>query len=167
MSTHPIIHAFDLATTTGWALTASGIITSGSQCFARHPGNKSRGRDHLGASHGMFDNWLREQLREPRPTEVVYEQAGFFKSAAAVQICVGFRGILLAHCAKLDIPVFSYSPTSVKKFWAGKGNADKDDMVAATLIRCPGIDLTDDNEADSLALLHLHMSLRLSVKVYP
>lgn len=149
--------ALDLATVTGFARVANSVLTTGSQTFARHHGNKTRGADHHGASHGYFDNWLREQLRQPLPTAVIYEDAGFFKSRDAVQICVGLRGILLAQTAKLDIPVYSYAPMTVKKYWAGTGKADKDDMVAATLIKFPEIDLTDNNEADAIALLHLHL----------
>ena len=152
------ILALDLATVTGWAVIASTVLTSGSQSFARHHGNKRRQPDHLGTSHAMFDNWLAEQLRGPRLDAVVYEgAAGFFKSAAAVQICFGFRGILLAQTAKAGIPVFSYAPSSVKKFWAKSGAADKDQMRAATLLNLPDIDPTDDNECDALALLHLHL----------
>lgn len=159
MPTHPHILALDLATVTGWCQLASGVITSGSQTFARHPGNRTRGPDHIGASHAMFDNWLKDRLRQPRPQVVVYEDAGFFKSGAAVQMCVGLRGIMLAQCAKLDIPLVGYSPSSIKKFWTGRGNADKDDMVAATRSRMPLIDLVDDNESDAIAMLHYHLSL--------
>lgn len=153
------ILALDLATITGHATLASGIVTSGSQSFARHHGNKSRQPDHIGVSHAMFSNWLAEQLSGPRLDHVVYEDAGFFKSAAAVQICVGFRGILLAQTARASIPVFAYAPSSVKKFWAKSGAADKDQMAAATFINLPHYEPqpVDANEHDALALLHLHL----------
>lgn len=150
--------ALDMATTCGYARLASGVVTSGSQCFERHKGNKSRGPDHVGASHAMFDNWLTEQLRGPKIDGVIYEQAGHFKSAAAVQICVGFRGVLLAKCAKHNLPMFSYSPSALKKFFTGNGRADKDMMLRAAQLKFPHESWVDDNCVDAFALLHMHLA---------
>jgi len=151
--------ALDMDTVTGWAILASGVVTSGSQDFSRHRGNKSRQPDHIGTCHAQFDNWLTAQFVGPKYDAVVYEDAGFFKSDAAVQICVGFRGLLLAHTAKRGLPVFAYAPSSVKKFWAKSGAADKDTMRAALVLNLPDYvpEPVDDNEIDALALLHLHL----------
>lgn len=149
--------ALDMASITGWAVLASGVLTSGSRDFRRHAGNKSRGRDHIGASHAMFSNWLDEMCVAPRFDHVIYEDAGFFKSAAAVQICVGLRGVLLAKCAKLDIPIFCYAPASVKKFFTSNGRAEKSEMMAVCRKRWPDLILSDENEADALALMTLHL----------
>jgi Holliday junction resolvasome RuvABC endonuclease subunit len=65
---------------------------------------------------------------------------------------------MLALAAVHALPCVGYSPSEIKIFWTGKGNADKDTMIAATLIKCPDVDLTDSNEADALAILHLHIS---------
>ena len=159
MNLRPIrILALDMATTTGYAILASDVLTSGSQCFAKQAATKTRAAAHVGASHAMFDNWLTEMLHGPRYDEIVYEMAGFFKSAAAVQVCVGFRGILLAHAAKHNIPLYSYSPSAVKKFWTGKGTAKKPEMIARTKREYPNLDITDDNECDAIALLNLHLT---------
>ena len=40
----------------------------------------------------------------------------------------------------------------MKRHIAGKGNAPKDDVIAA--VRALGFDPEDDNEADALAVLH-------------
>lgn len=144
--------ALDMASIVGWSQLSAGLLTSGSQDFRRGK------LTHPGAPHGLFDNWLREKLREASPEIVIYEQAGFFKSADAVQICVGFRGVLLAQTAKLGIPVVGYSPTSVKLFWCGSGRGDKGDMMAATRRRLPAVKFCDHNEVDSLGLMHFHLS---------
>lgn len=147
--------ALDIATVTGWCRLSQGVLTSGSRDFRRSlHGAGSRGPDHVGASHAMFLNWLDGVC----PDQFVYEDAGFFKSAAAVQICVGFRGILLAHAARLNVPVFSYAPMTIKKFWTGKGTAQKDDMMRVSRQRFPDLTVCDNNEADAIALLHLHLA---------
>lgn len=157
MNAYERVLSLDLATTTGWALSASGIIDSGSQNFQRLPPTKTRAAQHVGESHAMLYRWLSGKLSDDKPTLIVYEGAGYFKSAAAAQLCIGFRGIMLMQAARLGIPMVSYAPKEVKKFWVGNGNADKPMMMAETRRRCPDLDLTDDNESDAIALLHLHL----------
>lgn len=158
MNAYERILALDMASTLGWALSASGIVDSGSQDFHRKPPTKLRPAQHVGESHAMFYRWLSGKLSDDKPTLIVYEGAGYFKSAAAAQLCIGFRGIMLMQSARLGIPVVSYAPKEVKKWWCGNGNADKPMMMAETRRRCPDLDLTDDNQSDAVALLHLHLS---------
>lgn len=154
--------ALDLATTTGWAVDASGIVTSGSQCFRRFEGARLRRAQHIGEPFASFHRWLAEKIRTDKPDVIVYEEAGFFKSVTAVRIAYGLRGILYAQAAARALPVTGYAPAAVKKHWTGKGNAQKPAMIAAARRRHPEIDLTDDNEADALALLSLHRSLQVT-----
>jgi Holliday junction resolvasome RuvABC endonuclease subunit len=78
----------------------------------------------------------------------------------------------LVHQAKLQavIELFAedhaiayrgYSPAELKKFATGKGNANKAAMVAAISARYGPV--SDDNEADAIALLHLALSEYASV----
>lgn len=157
------ILSLDLATICGWAVSGGGVITSGSQDFSRYGGSKSRRPDHVGESFAMFHRWLAEKLRTDKPDVIAYESAGHFKSGAAVQVLVGMRGIMLCAAATQNIPVTPYAPAAVKKFWTGKGTADKIAMVAMTRKRCPDVDLTDSNEADALAILHLHLSRQRAI----
>lgn len=151
------ILALDLATTCGWAVSANGVITSGSQCFTRYHGSKSRPQDHLGMPYSQFRNWLADKLHTDKPDQIAYEEVMRWGGASAAHCFGGFRGIMLdLACRYNGIPCFGYVPTAIKKYWAGKGNADKDDMVAATLLKYPNLDLSDDNEADALAILSLH-----------
>ncbi|MBS0328256.1 MAG: hypothetical protein JSR30_00255 [Proteobacteria bacterium] len=151
--------ALDLATVTGWAMLANGVVTSGSQSFARHAGNQTRAPDHPGASFSMFDRWLHAKIIEDKPAVIVAEgAAGFFKSATAQQMNYGLRSIMLMNACRSGLPVATYYPTTVKKFWCGHGFAKKPQMVAETERRFPGINLTDDNESDAIALMFLHLS---------
>ena len=46
---------------------------------------------------------------------------------------------------------------TIKKHATGKGNAGKDDMIKA--MQALGHPVTDDNEADALALLHWSLEM--------
>jgi crossover junction endodeoxyribonuclease RuvC len=149
--------ALDLATICGWAVRGGGVITSGSQSFARYGGSKSRPREHVGEPFAKFHRWLAEKIRTEKPSAIAYEEVCRWQGYSAAHCFGGFRGQMLALAAGYDIPCFPYSVGDVKKSWAGKGNADKDEMIAATMARFPTLDLTDSNEADALAILQLHI----------
>lgn len=153
----PRILALDLATTTGWALHASGVLTSGSQNFARYPGSKSRAAEHVGEPYAKFGRWVRERIREDKPEVIVYEEVRRWSGFSAAHCFGGFRGMLFAQAAVVGVRVVGFSPSEVKKFWTGKGNAKKPAMIAATLARL-GIEAVDDNESDAIALLYFWQS---------
>lgn len=147
--------ALDLATTTGWALYAANVLTSGSQCFARYAGSKSRAAEHVGEPFAKFGRWVRERIREDKPEVIVYEEVRRWSGASAAHCFGGYRGMLFAQAAIAGVRLVGYSPSEVKKFWTGKGNAKKPAMIAATLARV-GISAVDDNESDAIALLYFY-----------
>lgn len=150
--------ALDLATVTGHATIANGVITSGSQDFSRYGGSKSRQAEHAGQPFASFRRWLHNKIIEDKPAALVFEEVPRFPYAFQAYVFCGYRAIMLETACIFSLPHFGYGPGQIKKFWTGKGNADKDTMVAETLIRFPAYDLTDHNEADALAILHLHLS---------
>ena len=147
--------SLDLAQTTGGALIANGIITSGSQCFA---GKTKKGEtQHAGNNFSRFDNWLRDRLCDDKPEAVCFEEVFRWMSSSAAHSFCGFRAIMMLQCTRKGIPCFAYSPTTIKKDFTGSGNAKKEVMIATALMRWPGLDYTDDNEIDSIAILHTHL----------
>jgi Holliday junction resolvasome RuvABC endonuclease subunit len=150
--------ALDLATVCGWASMGGGVMTSGSHDFTRYSGSKRRAADHVGESYAMFHRWLAEKLRTDKPGAIAYEEVCRWGGYAAAHCFGGFRGHMLALAASHGIPCYGYTPSAVKIFWTGKGNADKGAMVSATRRKFPDVDLTDDNEADAIAILNLHLS---------
>lgn len=149
--------ALDLATTCGHASLGGGIVTSGSQCFARLPATKRRPAQHHGEPFAQFHRWLAGKLRDDKPDAIAYEEVCRWQGYSAAHCFGGFRGHMLALAAGHGIPCHGYSPSDIKKFWTGKGNADKVAMMAETVRRFPELALTDSNEADALAILHLHL----------
>ena len=71
---------------------------------------------------------------------------------AGHHLSAGLWWLLAADLTYRGHQVIEVPPTTLKKFATGKGNASKEDMVAAARLR--GHAPADDNEADALAILH-------------
>lgn len=145
--------ALDLATVTGFAVLANGTITHGAQAFLAKSDD-----EHPGARYARFQRWLRTRIAEDKPTVIAVESAGYFKSLPAQSICVGFRGILLSTAAYYDIPLFEVSPSRLKKWTTGKGNAKKEDMIRAARVKWPAERFVDNNACDAFLLLRYWMA---------
>jgi hypothetical protein len=131
------ILAIDLGTRTGWALRSSGQIFSGYVDFktSRHEGG--------GYRYLRFRRWLDEQWLM-KPSAVYYEEVR--------HIYGGLLATLTAWCEEHKIPYCGVGVGTIKKFVANKGNASKEEVLAA--IHAKGYeDVLDDNQADALAIL--------------
>lgn len=146
------ILALDLGTTTGWAVSAlDGSITSGVQSFK--PGRFEGG----GMRYLRFKNWLQEIAQAVGGLSVVYfEEVRRHAGVDAAHAYGGFMAHLTAWCEHHGLPYQGVPVGTIKKHATGKGNAGKQDMVAA--MQAMGFRPADDNEADALALLHWAMN---------
>jgi len=141
------ILALDLGTTTGWALVSrDGDITSGTENFKPH-------RFEGGGMRFLrFKRWLTEIKNCAEGIDqVVFEEVRRHAGVDAAHAYGGFMGQLTAWCEHHSIPYQGVPVGTIKKHATGKGNASKDDMIAAA--RAHGHAPVDDNEADALALL--------------
>jgi Holliday junction resolvasome RuvABC endonuclease subunit len=145
---HTTILALDLGTTTGWALRdRTGRITSGSQSF------KPQRFEGGGMRFLRFKRWLTELKAHAEGIDtLVFEEVRRHVSTDAAHAYGGFLATLTAWCEHHGIPYQGVPVGTIKKHATGKGNASKDEMMAA--MRARGYLPTDDNEADALALLH-------------
>ena len=64
----------------------------------------------------------------------------------------GWLAILTAWCEHHGIAYEGVPVGTIKRHVTGKGNADKQAVIAA--VKALGFNPADDNEADALALLH-------------
>ena len=142
------ILALDLGTTTGWALLASdGHITSGSESF--RPQRFEGG----GMRFLRFKRWLTEIKQSCDGIDCLhFEEVRRHVSTDAAHAYGGFLATLTAWCEHHQIPYQGVPVGTIKKHATGKGNAGKEEVIAA--IRARGHTPGDDNEADALALLH-------------
>jgi crossover junction endodeoxyribonuclease RuvC len=139
--------ALDLATKTGWALQENGQIESGVEDFApiRH---ESAGMRWL-----KFRRWI-DWIAGERwtPELIIFERWVATRTGVASEITAGFTTRMVEFCDERKIEYVAISPSELKKWVTGRGNASKHDMLEAVARRWRRVD--DDNEADALALLH-------------
>jgi Holliday junction resolvasome RuvABC endonuclease subunit len=140
--------AIDLGTITGWALRSNdGRIAHG---FARFKPDRFEGG---GMRYLRFKRWLTDIKQSTEGLDAVYfEEVRRHLGVDAAHAYGGFMAHLTAWCEHHQIPYQGIPVGTIKKHATGKGNAGKTEVIAA--MRALGHPVTDDNEADALALLH-------------
>jgi len=139
--------ALDLGTKTGWALLSDKQITSGTIAFT--PKRFEGG----GMRYLRFKQWLTELKNSSGEIDAVYfEEVRRHLGVDAAHAYGGFMATLTAWCEHHQIPYSGVPVGTIKKSACKKGNAGKQEMIAAMVAKghAPG----DDNEADALALLY-------------
>lgn len=146
--TPPVILALDLGLKTGWAVrNRDGAIASGVQEF--RPGRFDGG----GMIWLRFRGWLQEINETSGGVGVVvFEEVRRHLGTSAAHAFGGYLAHLTAWAEANRIPYQGVPVGTIKRHIAGKGNADKQAVIAA--VKALGFNPADDNEADALALLH-------------
>jgi Holliday junction resolvasome RuvABC endonuclease subunit len=137
--------ALDVATHTGWATkTAFGTW------------DLTPKRDESTSMRLIrFKARLKELVELEKIDCVVYERVAG-QHVNAVIVAGELTGVLKLVCEELQIPLRSYSAGEIKKFATGKGNANKEKMIDAAILKL-GYMGKDDNEVDALWLYQLAM----------
>jgi hypothetical protein len=153
--------ALDLGTATGWALWDGARLESGVQVFDVKRG-ESPGMRYL-----RFNRWLNDFTWDPRFSDdrlriglIVYEQT-HNRGGAATEVAAGFATRVQEFCARVQIDHQAIHSATLKKFCTGKGNADKAAMLDAVGRRWKVV--TDDNEADAIALCYYTLAETLGL----
>ena len=153
-----VILALDLGTTTGWALrSANGPVAHGFVSF------KSQRFEGGGMRYLRFGRWLADMLtlsgsQTGSQTNLTCIGAVYFEEVRrhlgvdAAHVYGGLLATLTAWCERHQIPYQGVPVGTIKRQATGKGNAGKAEVIAA--MKALGHPVTDDNEADALALLH-------------
>ncbi|MBM4152394.1 MAG: crossover junction endodeoxyribonuclease RuvC [Kiritimatiellaceae bacterium] len=108
----------------------------------------------LAAIHVEID----KLITEFEPDEAVIEGAFFAKNAKTAMILGQARGAVLSACALRTLPVYEYSPRSIKQAAVGAGSATKE-QVAKMVMRLLSLkEPPQDDAADALAaaICHAH-----------
>ena len=144
---HTVTLALDLGTTTGWALKsrddqiAHGFVSFKSQRF-----------EGGGMRYLRFKHWLAELKNITGDINAVYfEEVRRHVGVDAAHVYGGLMATLTTWCEHHRIPYQGVPVGTIKKHATGKGNAGKAEVIAA--MRALGHPVTDDNEADALAIL--------------
>jgi len=145
-----MILTIDLGNEFGWALKKYSTIESGWERLTN--GSKN----HAGKKFELFRLWL-EELDSIDLKEIYYEDVKRHNGLHAARAYSGYVAVLNMYAYKRGILCSGVGVGQIKKFWTGNGRADKQMMVDEA--RSRGFeDVDNDNEADSLALLHYVMS---------
>ena len=143
-----VVLAIDLGTTTGWAMrTMEGQLTHGFTSFrpSRYEGG--------GMRYLRFKRWLSEIRHLASDIHSVYfEEVRRHAGVDAAHVYGGLLATLTSWCEHHNIPYQGVPVGTIKRHATGKGNASKTEVIDA--MRSLGHQVTDDNEADALALLH-------------
>ncbi len=83
---------------------------------------------------------------------VVYEEVRGHKGVDAAQVYGGIVAIIQEHCEKAGTPYQGVPVGTIKKFATGKGNSNKEVMLAAARAEWPEVNIVDDNQGDALFL---------------
>ena len=142
------ILAIDLGTTTGWAVRARDHqIAHGFVSF------KPQRFEGGGMRFLRFKRWLSEIHTMTNDIHAVYfEEVRRHAGVDAAHVYGGLMATLTSWCEHRNIPYQGVPVGTITKHATGKGNAGKDEVIAA--MRVKGHPVSDDNEADALALLH-------------
>jgi hypothetical protein len=145
--TIPSILALDLGTTTGWAIRNS-------RCRVLHGTAEFRSSRFEGGGmrYLRFGKWLDQTLDVTGGVDAVYfEEVRRHAGTDAAHVHGGLLATLTSWCEGCSIPYSGVPVGTWKRHACGKGNASKDDVIAA--MRARGFEPVDDNEADALAVL--------------
>jgi Holliday junction resolvasome RuvABC endonuclease subunit len=142
------ILSLDLGRNTGWALGNKFALLSGTQRFEndRFSGG--------GMLYVRFERWLDDLYGTGNFGEVVFEEVRAHKGTNAAHLYGGFMAMLTRWCEQQGLPYQGIPVGTIKRFATGKGNANKEAVIAA--VRKLGFEPQDDNEADAIALLFCH-----------
>jgi hypothetical protein len=146
-TSHRVILALDLGTTTGWAMALpDGGIVSGTVSF------KPSRYDGGGMRYLRFRGWLDGVADDTAGIGAIhFEEVRRHLSTDSSHVYGGFLAMLTAWCEQHGIAYQGVPAGTIKRFIAGRGNADKAAVIAA--VRARGFNPIDDNEADAIAIL--------------
>jgi Holliday junction resolvasome RuvABC endonuclease subunit len=110
--------------------------------------------DNFGRHQSNVREWLTTTIIAEKPALIGYEQPSLFGTttpATVIKLC-SYASTLEEICLRenLNVPVKMINPSQLKKFWTGKGNAKKPEMV--TRAKALGFAVKVDDEADAIAM---------------
>lgn len=138
--------AIDLGTRSGWALRMDdGRVIHG---WVDLKGGRYEGG---GMRFLRFQRWLDELHGMHAFPEVAFEEVRRHLGVDAAHIYGGLLATLTAWCEGRGIAYRGIPVATIKRAVTGRGNAGKAEVIAA--VRALGHPVTDDNEADAVAIL--------------
>jgi Holliday junction resolvasome RuvABC endonuclease subunit len=128
----------------GWAILENGVrIASGVWDL------KGRRHEGGGMRYLRCRQYFEQLLATTHVDAVAYEEIRRHQGVDAAHVYGGIVGQIAAVCEDKLVPFSGIPVSTAKRSATGRGNASKDDMIAAANNRW-SISVEDDNEADAL-----------------
>jgi crossover junction endodeoxyribonuclease RuvC len=96
-------------------------------------------------------------LRRTAPAAAALEGAFFGLNPKTTMILGEARGVVIAACAAAGVPLYEYSPRSVKQAVAGFGGAEKEQVRRMLMLRLGLAEDPPEDAGDALALALCHL----------
>ena len=138
--------ALDLGTDCGFAIYKEGKFISGTKKLGTN-------KEKFGERFYAFRKWLLNILEKHNIESVYFERVYGHKGVEAGHCYGGFMYTLASVCYQQNIPCISFSVQAIKKFITAKGNATKNEIIAA--VKRKGFNPETDDEADAIAIMLL------------
>lgn len=140
------------ATGSSLAAIEHGLIKTA----AKHPVSECLRRLHEG---------ITDVITRLKPASAAIEGGFYCKNARTALVLGEARGVVIAACAVLDVPVFEYSPRRVKQALVGYGAADKRQVrgMVMKILNLAAEPQEDEGDALAIAVCHLHNASRYQV----
>ncbi len=146
LETGGAVLALDLGTKCGWAVGPRPIISG---VWNLQPGRFEGGGIRFLKMRGQ----LIQIFDAMSVQRVAYEEVRRHAGTDAAHVYGGLQAMVTALCEERGLPYEAIPVGTIKRYWTGRGNANKAEMIAEAERR--GFKPLDDNEADALAILHL------------
>jgi crossover junction endodeoxyribonuclease RuvC len=146
---------------TGYGLITINSVSASSISYVAHGTVRPKSTDLAGRLKEIYLG-LTDVFRQYQPAEVAVETS-FHAVNAQTALKLGHaRGAIILAATLLDIPIFEYTPTEVKKATCGYGRADKDQIYAMvnTILHLPKDLVASRDASDALAIGVCHSSCR-------
>jgi len=146
---------------TGYGMLKVSSASASSIAYIAHGTIRPKSSDLSGRLKEIFLG-LSDVFRHYQPAEVAIETSFHAVNAQSALKLGHARGAIILAAALMDIPVFEYTPTEVKKATCGYGRADKDQIYAmiTTILHLPRDLIASRDASDALAIGVCHSSCR-------
>jgi hypothetical protein len=153
------ILALDLGTHCGWSMSRAGAITYGTKNLS------AKRTDGPGQRWLKFRALLANQYNAAGELHAIYYEdvqahgPREKPNTLAAHVYGGFLAHLEAWCDVQRVRLVPVGVGQVKKHWTGRGNANKEAMVAEAKRRGFRLSEDEDDTADALAILDLALTM--------
>lgn len=144
----------------GSRLLGFGLVSKTGNKLKHHAHGTLRFNTKVEANERLVEIYqgVRALMQEYKPEHVAIEKVFFAKNVVSALKLGQARGVAILAVAEAGIPLFEYSPNTIKQATAGFGHADKTQIsrMMTLLLGVKEFETVDASDALAIAVCHLH-----------